>query len=68
MLLTAKSNTPLTNVDRQSTLRDHARRFDVKQSAAVLDALRNAVDRLSRNANPRLTVEVLMLDLPRSQM
>jgi DNA polymerase-3 subunit delta' len=68
MLLTAKSNTSLTNVDRQSTLRDHARRFDVKQSAAVLDALRNAVDRLSRNANPRLTVEVLMLDLPRSQM
>jgi DNA polymerase-3 subunit delta' len=67
MLLTAKSNTPLTNVDRQSTLRDHARRFDVKRSAAVLDALRNAVDRLSHNANPRLTVEVLMLDLPHSK-
>ncbi len=65
LLLAAEADAPLTNVDRQSTLRDHARRFGVEQSAAVLEALRSAADRLKRNANARLTLEVLMLDLPR---
>ena len=54
----------MTNVDRQSTLRDHARRFGVQQVAATIQALRSASDRLNRNANARLTLEVLMLDLP----
>jgi DNA polymerase-3 subunit delta' len=63
MLLAAEADAPLTNVDRQSTLRGHARRFGVRRSGAVIEALRSASDRLSRNA--RLTIEVLMLDLPR---
>ena len=33
--------------------------------ASAHSALRSAADRLRRNANPRLTIEVLMLDLPR---
>ncbi|MDY7080682.1 MAG: DNA polymerase III subunit delta' [Chloroflexota bacterium] len=65
MLLAAQVDAPLTNVDRQSTLRDHARRFGVQQVAATIQALRSASDRLNRNANARLTLEVLMLDLPR---
>jgi len=65
LLLAAETDAPLTNVDRRSTLRDHAHRFEVEGSAAVLEALRSAADRLRRNANPRLTLEVLMLDLPR---
>jgi DNA polymerase-3 subunit delta' len=64
LLLAAETGAPLTNVDRQNTLRDHAHRFEVEGSAAVLEALRSAADRLRRNANPRLTLEVLMLDLP----
>ena len=47
------------------TLLDHAARFGVERSATTVEALHNAVDRLKRNANPRLTLEVLMLDLPR---
>jgi DNA polymerase-3 subunit delta' len=65
LLLAAEADAPLTNVDRRSALRDHARRFGVERSAAVVEALRSAADRLNRNANARLTLEVLMLDLPR---
>jgi len=65
LLLAAEVDAPLTNVDRQSALHDHARRFGVERSGAVVEALRSAADRLKRNANARLTLEVLMLDLPR---
>ncbi len=65
MLVAAGTNAPLTNVDRQSTLRQHADRFGVGPSAATVEAIRSALERLSHNANPRLTLQVLMLDLPR---
>lgn len=65
LLVAADADAPLTNVDRRSALHRHARRFGVEQSANVLKALRSAADKLARNANARLTLEVLMLDLPR---
>lgn len=65
LLAAAEADAPLTNVDRRDTLRDYARRFGVERSAAVVKALRSAVDKLKHNANTRLTLEVLMLDLPR---
>ena len=65
LLLAAEADAPLTNVDRQSALRDHAHRFGVERSTAVIEALRSATDRLRHNANARLTLEVLMLDFPR---
>jgi DNA polymerase-3 subunit delta' len=65
MLLAAEADAPLTNVDRRSKLCEHARRFGVERSATIVEALRSANDRLKRNANTRLTLEVLMLDLPR---
>ncbi|MBN1814189.1 MAG: DNA polymerase III subunit delta' [Anaerolineae bacterium] len=66
LLLAAEADAPLTNIDRASALRDHARRYGVARSAAMVEALRSVADHLRRNANPRLTLEVLMLDLPRS--
>jgi DNA polymerase-3 subunit delta' len=66
MLLAAEADALPTNVDQVSTLRDHARRFGVARSTAMVEALRSASAHLQRNANPRLTLEVLMLDLPRS--
>jgi len=65
LLVASDADAPLTNVDREDELRDYARRFRVEQSAAMLQALHSAADRLARHANPRLTLEVLMLDLPR---
>ncbi len=65
MLLAADADRLLTHVDRRRMLREHARRFGVRRSLDVLKALQLAVDRLSRNANPRVVLEVLMLDLPK---
>ena len=65
LLLAAGADAPLINIDRQRALHDHARRFGLERSAAMVEALRSAADRLKRNANARLTLEVLMLDCPR---
>ena len=65
LLLAADAGTSVTNVDRDSGLKEYARRFGMERSAAVIEALRSASDRLQHNANPRLALEVLMLDLPR---
>ena len=66
LLLASGSEAPLTNVDRQNDLRDHARRFDVSTAVTVIKALRGSLQKLQRNANKRLTLEVLMLDLPQA--
>jgi len=65
LLLAAEADAPLTNVDRQSELHNYAHRFGVERSAATIEALQRTADRLKRNANSRLALEVLMLDLPR---
>jgi DNA polymerase-3 subunit delta' len=65
LLVAAGAETLPTNVDRQNSLRRQAKRFGVEQSDRMLESLQNAAGRLRRNANPRLTLEVLMLDLPR---
>ncbi len=66
LLVASGAKASLSNVDRRHKLRDHARRFGLEKSAAMLKALRSASEKLKRNANARLTLEVLMLDLPRS--
>jgi DNA polymerase-3 subunit delta' len=66
LLVAARADVPLTNVDRQEILREHARRFGAERSTTVLGALSGAAERLKRNASPQLTLEVLMLDLPHS--
>jgi len=66
LLVASRAEAPLANVDLQHRLRHHAHRFGVEKSAATLKALRSAAEKLNRNANARLTLEVLMLDLPHS--
>ena len=65
LLLAARADAPLTNVDRRDALHSLSQRCRVSESTSVLNALGKAKGRLRRNANPRLTLEVLMLDLPR---
>jgi DNA polymerase-3 subunit delta' len=65
MLLAAGVQTETANVDRKSRLRSVAERIGVEKSRDVLQALRSACDRLRRNANARLALEVMMLGLPR---
>jgi len=66
LLLVSGAEAPLTNVDYQEALRRWAERYDLVTVRRCLDALHQALHRLDQNANPRLTLEVLMLDLPRS--
>jgi len=65
MLLAAGAPTETVNVDRRGRMQTLAKRIGVEKSGQVLQALRSAFSLLKRNANPRLTLEVLMLDLPR---
>lgn len=65
LLVASGTDSPVTNVDREDQLREHARRFGVEASALVVKALRGAIEKLHQNANARLTLEVVMLDLPR---
>lgn len=65
LLEASRADAPVTNVDRAEQRREHARRFGVETSSRVIKALRDTLDKLQRNANTRLSLEVLMLDLPR---
>jgi DNA polymerase-3 subunit delta' len=64
LLLTSCSGTPITNVDQETVLQEWAVRYDVGTAKRVLRSIRDTVWRLERNANLRLALEVLVLDLP----
>ncbi|MFB0538121.1 MAG: DNA polymerase III subunit delta' [Anaerolineae bacterium] len=63
-LIKGGSSTEITNVDREATLRSQARGYSLTQVRDFIEALRTAVWQLEHNANTRLTLEVLMLNLP----
>lgn len=64
LLLTSGSPIPLTNIDRQTELEQSAARCTVATAQVTLSALKTTTDQLSRNANTRLALEILLLDLP----
>jgi DNA polymerase-3 subunit delta' len=64
LLLAAGSEAPLANVDRQEELETWAGRFGLSDARRALHALRETAWRLERNANMRLALEVLALELP----
>jgi DNA polymerase III subunit delta' len=64
MLLAAGSTAPLVNVDRLPTLQQHAARFGADRARLAIAAISRTAHQITRNANARLALEVLMLDLP----
>ena len=64
LLIEGGSSTEIANVDREATLRSQARGYSLTQVRDFIEALRTAVWQLEHNANTRLTLEVLMLNLP----
>jgi DNA polymerase-3 subunit delta' len=64
LLAASGSSVGITNVDREDTLRIQTQRYSLGQVRDFVEALRAAAWRLERNANTRLTLEVLMLSLP----
>jgi DNA polymerase-3 subunit delta' len=64
MLLAGGASAPLANPDRAAEIERLAGRFDLGTSHRFVSALERTFDLLDRNANPRLAIEVLLLDLP----
>jgi len=66
MLLAGGVEGALTNLDQQERLEEQAAWLGVRRAARLVKATRSAADRLRRNANPLLALEVLLaFDLPR---
>ena len=57
----------LTNISWRETLERHARLLTPNQTVRWIRAVDDTVQALERNANPRLALEVLMLDAPQMQ-
>ena len=53
-----------SNVNLSAVLEEQARRHDLKEIFGFIKAASQTVGQLERNANPRLALEVLVLDLP----
>ncbi len=54
----------ITNIDRLDSLSDMARGCRLAQIRAFIRSIQAAGEQLRQNANPRLVLEVLMLDVP----
>jgi DNA polymerase-3 subunit delta' len=54
----------ITNLDRKSEIIKIAGEYQLSQITAAIESIRLAAEQLGRNANPRLALEVLMLDIP----
>lgn len=54
----------VTNVDRVENLREHAARFGLAEINRALQSLRATSQYITQNVNPRLAMEVLLLNLP----
>ncbi len=67
LVLASGSDIQITNVDCRSLLGEWAAQYDVATAWRVLTSIRDTAWRLERNANRRLALEVLMLDLPGAQ-
>lgn len=65
LLLTSGSQTKITNLDWQDVLQNLAHHSNVSQASAMVARLQMALVNLGYNVNPRLTLEVVLLRLPR---
>jgi DNA polymerase-3 subunit delta' len=57
----------ITNIDFEAKLTDFARDFSLVEIRAFINSLLSVGDELRQNANPRLALDVLMLNTPRRQ-
>jgi DNA polymerase III subunit delta' len=64
LLRTAGTDAPLTNVDRAAEIEALAEKLSLADARRLVNAAEGALDKLERNVNARLLVEVLLLDWP----
>ncbi|MBN1580184.1 MAG: DNA polymerase III subunit delta' [Anaerolineae bacterium] len=64
LLVASKSTVPIANIDHKARLDHLAAHTSIDTAFRVLDSIQKTAQRLELNANPRLSLEVLLLDLP----
>lgn len=64
LLVAAGSRVPLTNLDRESEIRSLAGSISLDFAYAIVNEIEDLLVALDGNANPRLTLEILLLDFP----
>jgi len=64
LLVKAGRSDTITNIDRLAMLVGIAKGYSLAQIKAVINSIQAAGEQLGQNANPRLVLEVLMLDIP----
>jgi DNA polymerase III subunit delta' len=57
----------ITNADLEARLVEMVRGYSLAQIKACINSIQAAGEQLRQNANPRLVLEVLMLDIPRKE-
>jgi DNA polymerase-3 subunit delta' len=65
MLLASGSSAVIMNLDRMDALRDYANKLGVASAKNAAKGIAQALWQLDHNANARLALEVLLLDLPK---
>ncbi len=68
LLLKQKSDDKLINIDKRKELADMASGYDAAGIIGFLKSIDSASVNLRRNVNARLALEVLMLDVPKSNL
>ncbi len=56
----------ITNADREESLAQYSEGYSLSDIRCSMESIRTALGQLAQNANPRLTLEVLMLSIPNS--
>jgi len=64
LMVKVGSTDNVTNVDRLDSLSDMVKSYSLAQIRAFIQSILAAGEQLRQNANPRLALEVLMLDIP----
>jgi DNA polymerase-3 subunit delta' len=65
LLCASRADAPLVNIDWEKELRSLAAKIGLPAARASLAALESGLGKLDANVNPRLLVEVLLLDWPK---
>jgi DNA polymerase-3 subunit delta' len=68
LLLAEGAELPLTNMDQAEEVTSLANRFGSGPAERLVKRLQELVELLDRNVNPRLIMEIFMLDLPNKLM
>jgi DNA polymerase III subunit delta' len=66
LLLSSGTSAPITNLDRESEIQALADRFSIREAYDIISSLERTLHLMERNVNPRLALEVLLLDMPKT--